>query len=270
MVATIASIVNVCENATQSCGNGSNPLLIRNHTSGNDLMGIVVKLLDDFGRPAFGQPEMELQVQPEPAEGFALSGQLLYAVTGPETNLTNMRMVARVNQVHNLSLMFTPAYVGKMVVQVEVRACVPGEVLGERGDICNVCKGDQYSFDTSNECEPCPPKATCTSSTITPRDGFWHSTSKSKQIHPCILEEACKYGGREMKLSMKAKEVHQFNMSLKFDGNSEYPQCSKVRLQIRHVAHMLFILQLPQNSTNFSMLKMYKMTFALSVESSVC
>ena len=228
VAATTAVNISLC-NDTRSCIPGGGEFLITNHNSGQKLGAIVVKLFDAFGKPAYGQPYMKLSVEPADTERLTVSGQLFYNISKPRTVLNNTQLVAAVGEVHKLFLRFNPALVDDMAVLVSVRPCLAGEVERAGGELCITCDASLYSFDPSQNCTVCPDNAKCTPSTITPDAGFWHSTSKSTQIHSCILEEACNNKSRRADLEARAKKLHRSkNMLFTYENITEYPQCSKV------------------------------------------
>uniref|UniRef100_A0A383W5C9 Right handed beta helix domain-containing protein n=1 Tax=Tetradesmus obliquus TaxID=3088 RepID=A0A383W5C9_TETOB len=78
-----------------------------------------------------------------------------------------------------------------------VSECLPGEVRA--GAWCQVCGANLYSYNPTNtSCDICPADASCAGGTkIYPRDGYWHSSDWSTQIHRCPNPGACSQAGRQ-------------------------------------------------------------------------
>ncbi|WIA15703.1 hypothetical protein OEZ85_002324 [Tetradesmus obliquus] len=78
-----------------------------------------------------------------------------------------------------------------------VSECLPGEVRA--GAWCQVCGENLYSYNPTNtSCDICPADASCAGGTkIYPRDGYWHSSDWSTQIHRCPNPGACSQAGRQ-------------------------------------------------------------------------
>eukprot|EP00803_Ostreobium_quekettii_P003269 evm.model.scf_1309.1 EVM.evm.TU.scf_1309.1 scf_1309:6013-11281(-) len=223
LVSTTAIEVKVCGPVSDICAIEGQMHQIKNHTSGMDLETVVLRLLDLLGNPAIGQPPMLVRVTTNET-GTVLSGERIAPVTAT-TILSSIRLQATVNQTHTLTLMFQPEMLPSVDIEVLVRACLPGEVVMEDGSRCFECPEGHYSFDPSLPCDPCPEDALCKPSVITPEEGYWHSTSKSTQMHVCIFEEACKYAGRRAALDLQAKDAHSAGGILMYTDRKACRQC---------------------------------------------
>eukprot|EP00803_Ostreobium_quekettii_P004798 evm.model.scf_1049EXC.5 EVM.evm.TU.scf_1049EXC.5 scf_1049EXC:31122-36641(-) len=232
VVGTTARSTELCTE-DGACARDGAPLKILNHVSGEELENITVRLLDSFNHTAFGQPDVQVRVEPA-APGILTSGQLI-AFLGAVTNLTSIRLQAEVGQTHVLRLSFITGNLPGRDIEVEVRSCVPGETPF-RNETCSVCESGLYSFDPGMPCARCPDNAECQGSTVTPRDGFWHSTSKSVELHECINEESCstnegtmERGGGKSRgdlLAERAMVAHSNGSLLEFSSDEDYPQCA--------------------------------------------
>eukprot|EP00803_Ostreobium_quekettii_P008782 evm.model.scf_90.3 EVM.evm.TU.scf_90.3 scf_90:126096-131812(+) len=223
LVATAAIFVEACREASESCPSGDEGLHIANHTSGLELEPITVELIEASGSPAFGQPPMLLRISSDGGDAV-LRGNTLRDVE-PTMNITNIRLQARVNKTHRLTLSFEPGLLPNVSVSVDVRRCLAGEIPIDGGERCGECPDGQYSFDPSEDCMLCPDRAVCSPSTITPEESYWHSTSKSTQVHPCIVQKACRDEKRQSVLQERAREVHSNGALLDYEDNGLYPLC---------------------------------------------
>ena len=220
-VATQANSTRICIGNT-TCSDEGRTLRILNHTSGTDLENVTIELLDIFGFRAFGQ-ESQVSISSQDPR-VLLSGQLLENFnTG--THLSSIRLVARINNTYNLSLAFHPIKLNPEVIQVAVRGCLPGEELDDNGEGCTACGEGLYNFNPADGCLECPDDASCQGHTATPRNGFWHSTSKSIQMHECILPSKCAFVGRATTLRAQAFQAHLNGSILPFQDNEIYTQC---------------------------------------------
>eukprot|EP00803_Ostreobium_quekettii_P008718 evm.model.scf_422.9 EVM.evm.TU.scf_422.9 scf_422:65635-70103(+) len=232
VVGTLARSTELCT-AGGACARDGAPLKIFNHVSGEELETIAVRLLDSFNNTAFGQPGVQVRVEPN-GFGILTSGQLI-ASLGTITNLTSIRLQAEVGKTHFLKLSFNTSNLPSRDVEVDVRACIPGETPF-RNETCSACESGRYSFSPDMLCARCPENAECQGSTVTPLDGFWHSTSKSTELHECINEKSCRtdratirqIDGRSRSdlLAERAKVAHSNGSLLEFSRNDEYPQCA--------------------------------------------
>lgn len=221
--ATTAVVIKLCRAHLDACVDDF--LVLENHTSGGDLEDINLKLFDAFHNPAYGQPKMQLEIKAD-TDGAILSGQLVANVK-EVTALTDIRLRAPVNSRHNLTLSFEESILSDMHVLVHIRDCMPGEIEDRDHTGCSPCGPGLYSFQPNQTCTSCPEKAKCSPSTITPEGGFWHSSTKSAQVHECISKYACNFEGRREKLERVAQEAHK-DMSVLYYNDREYNQCAEV------------------------------------------
>lgn len=225
-IATTATAVILCAVDSDRCVDGDELLTLPNHTSGEVLQGISITLLDVFHEPALGQPKMRVEIKANMTD-VSLSGQLSTDFD-QATSLRDIRVNGPINTRFNLTLSFFPDVLNSIDIQVEIRDCMAGEVLIGDHTSCASCPSGSYSFHPSHHCRPCPENAKCVASTLTPEAGFWHSTSKSTQIHKCIVKDACNWMRRTYELEEAAMEVHK-NESVLFYNNTTYKQCISVR-----------------------------------------
>ena len=229
-VATTATTMRLCNAGTDECVVGDGLSLLLNHTSGEDLEKINITLLDAFNKPALGQPRMRLDIRANVAN-VSLTGQLS-SDFDHVTSLTDVRVRGPLNSRFNLTLSFVPNILKNINIEVEIRDCMAGEIKDADAEGCTNCGPGLYSFHPDQPCMPCPENAKCSPSTITPEDGFWHSTSKSTQVHECIVDVACSKVNRVNDLEEAAMEAHR-NGSVLFYDNPRYKQCADVSVQLK-------------------------------------
>jgi len=155
-----------------------------------------------------------------------LAGERLVLGMG-EVVLSDIFMQADVNRKHKLTMTFNPSIFSNVTIRVHVRGCVPGENEDETGQRCNLCGQGRFSFNTTEDCDICPVNAECSNSILTPKNGTWHSTSKSIQIHDCILKSACNYDNRSALLMASASAAHVQGGTLSHLDVERYQQCLK-------------------------------------------
>ena len=228
-VATTETSVKLCNVGTDKCAFKDDFPMLLNHTSGEDLQEINITLLDIFNKPALGQPETQLKIKANRADVF-LTGQLSVDLSHA-TSLTDVQVRGPVNSTHNLTLSFVPHILSSINIEVEIRGCLAGEIEDRDHKGCTPCGTNLYSFYRNQTCMPCPENAQCSPSTITPEVGFWHSTSKSAQMHECIVEDACSWISRTRDLEEVAMEAHKKEAVLLYD-NATYKQCANVSIQL--------------------------------------
>lgn len=221
---TSPSFVEVC-NATSNCIGEGERLHIWGHNSGNFLEVVSVRVLDGFKRLIVWETDVEIRVVADD-KSVSLSGERI--AEGQEVHLRDIRLQAKANNTYNLTLTFDPPYFSKIPIEVHVRPCIPGEVMDDIGEHCNLWGEGQFSLDTSEDCASCPLDAECINSTITPRIGFWNSTSKSVQIHNCILNESCSFENRTAVLARNASNAHTQGFLLDYHNIAAYGQCAQV------------------------------------------
>eukprot|EP00803_Ostreobium_quekettii_P002833 evm.model.scf_805.2 EVM.evm.TU.scf_805.2 scf_805:24520-29646(+) len=235
IVGTTAKSTELCIRGPGSpdrvCAEGSAPLTISNHTSGNDLESVTVRLVDSFGKTAAKEEGLQVRVEAPNGSDISLSGQVLKDMESV-TVLEDIGMQAPVGTERNLKLQFefglefNDGTLPDRDIRVMVRPCVPGQVPENSGNICTECNDGSYNFGNTT-CLECPTNAKCSGSTVTPLDAFWHSTSKSTKLHECIRDQACSFEKRIDELVATASAAHAAGSALNFSDGGAYPQCSQ-------------------------------------------
>jgi hypothetical protein len=76
------------------------------------------------------------------------------------------------------------------------RPCGVGEFDGGEGSTCLCCPPFTYSFEPNvTSCHECPVNAECYANIVSSVAGYWHSSSKSLQMHKCPVPKSCRQGG---------------------------------------------------------------------------
>eukprot|EP00803_Ostreobium_quekettii_P003907 evm.model.scf_2235.1 EVM.evm.TU.scf_2235.1 scf_2235:7195-25453(+) len=208
-----------------SCVRDGGLLQVFGHNSGTVLSRITVQMFNAFNRTLVGPSDLVMQVTSD-ENTVNLSGERLLVGKG-EVILRQIFVQAEVDKKHNLTLTFTPPIFSNITIEVHVRACVPGEVQEHRKQRCNLCGDGRFSFNVTEQCEICPLLAECSDSLLIPTNGTWHSTSKSMQVHACILSKACNYDERTAWLSGNASEAHREGRRLSYEDDDQYRQCAR-------------------------------------------
>eukprot|EP00803_Ostreobium_quekettii_P007713 evm.model.scf_594.3 EVM.evm.TU.scf_594.3 scf_594:63213-65071(-) len=227
VVATTIASAMLCHGPGH-CMDDGNIFQVQNHTSGEELSPINVILSDAVGNPPLATNAL-IRIR-ESSPDVILAGGLIVEAAA-NTTLSGMRMTSSINRAHDLTLTFDPSILSDARIRVNVRACLAGEngenlEIGSGAvEICSTCPDGFFSFEPSENCTICPVKATCRSSTVTPEEGLWHSSSKSVQIHKCIRADACKYDGRGERLTQQSWPAHFEGNTLDYKNNTRYGQC---------------------------------------------
>lgn len=112
-----------------------------------------------------------------------------------------------------------------------IRGCVLGEFNVTDKKICTSCSSGFYGHDPLVPCQQCSERAECTGGPVlVPKNGFWHSTPFSPQLHKCLSEDSCDYDGRIDKLMEFYSNRSALVPSDQPVGCDIYPQCGEVRL----------------------------------------
>ena len=228
-VGTTATKMRLCNVGSNECVDQDDLLVLLNHTSGEDLQEINITLFDVFDKLALGQPTARLEIKANVTD-VSLTGQLSLDFNHV-ASLTDVRVQGPVNSRHNLTLSFAPNILRSINIEVELRGCMAGEIEDADHKGCTLCGSDMYSFHPNQTCTPCPENAKCSPSSITPKVGFWHSTSKSAQVHQCTIDDACRWTNRTRGLEEAAMQSHK-NESILFYNNTSYKQCADVSMQL--------------------------------------
>ncbi|CAD7697744.1 unnamed protein product [Ostreobium quekettii] len=211
------------------------PVEILNHTSGQPLEGIAVFLADALGQRVTTVVERSVVRVASRNESATIFGQLVAEAQVGSANFTSTLFRGKPGT-YSIGFEFSDgnALVGE--VKVSVRDCVLGELKSEDGELCSPCPRDTYSL-AQGVCGDCPnsDQANCEGLTITPKDGFWHSTSRSVEMHECLHHAACTYENRSAELQANARAAHQSGLTLPTSNaqsnatrsQEEYPQCAR-------------------------------------------
>jgi hypothetical protein len=86
---------------------------------------------------------------------------------------------------YNLTLVAMGVDGVNSTIVVHVVNCSMGDVTARTGDACQTCDWGWYLLDPRNStCDQCVPNALCEGgASIAPLPGWWHSSSRSVQIH---------------------------------------------------------------------------------------
>ena len=207
------------------------PSGIDNHTSGVQLANVTVTIVDAVGQTVTTGDTL-VKVNLSANSTAKLFGQRASQTRQGQAVFDGTFLRARPGA---YELRYTFGLKKPVALPVVVRACRIGEIQSEDRELCLKCQTGLYSFDTEGKCLMCPSQnAICNGSTITPLEGYWHSTSRSIQVHECLQAEACTYDGRGQALLDQAKVAHAMNETLEGDA---YPQCAEVRAAIVAVEH---------------------------------
>ncbi|CAD7704579.1 unnamed protein product [Ostreobium quekettii] len=229
-VATTAVSARVYRRGTSARIDEDQAFSILNHSSGTYLEPFDMVLFDAFGRPTVAYPRTLIRVA-SGSPDVALSGQLITEASS-RTALSSVHLLSSIGKRHNLTLYFEPDIGRNISIGVDVRGCLPGEFAVDVEGVgaaqhCNVCGDGLYSFDPARQrCLPCPADADCGPSTVTPKEGFWHSTSQSTAMRECLVEGACDYENRTEKLAGQAWFAHFRGTILNSANETAYEQCS--------------------------------------------
>ncbi|GMH45542.1 hypothetical protein BSKO_13499 [Bryopsis sp. KO-2023] len=207
--------------------------LDESHNSGDRMASLTVQVKDLFGQLVTVQrSNIFAQVTSESTIGQILSGQVDSQVKGGVANF-NATVLSALPGNYQMIIFFPGLYVEYIPFRVRVRECIRGEnpVEGESSTSfsCRQCEADNFSFRPGKKCTVCPASTTCGTGTLTPVDGYWHSSSWSESIHQCLVDVACSYINRSTILGMESERsgpepLHFTNHSLCREGY-EGPLC---------------------------------------------
>lgn len=234
VVATAADFLKVCIMSAVQCGGPDSPPEIWNHTSGKDLETIFLNWDEAFNYLSFDKENTLVKVTSK-SENVVVRDEVIVQLN-QNTSLSGIRLQAAVDQVHVLKLAFDPHIMADIFINVQIRGCLPGEIMESSGELCVLCKEGTYSFGPYQNCTVCPSlHAICRESIISPEDHYWHSSTKSTQMHKCIVEEGCQYINRQQVIGEQARLAHSDGRFLEYDDNQVYTQCSEVGLWSPHL-----------------------------------
>ncbi|CAD7704617.1 unnamed protein product, partial [Ostreobium quekettii] len=212
-----------CKRSPRKCDGEGLSLAIANHTSGELLDAFGVEVFDLFNRPAL--QESGLKITMGTGRNVLVTGQVS-APLRTVTNITELRFQAKLNRTYDMFVNFRRAFIPPVLLRVQVRGCLPGEVPNKNEDLCVACGEDMYSFSPEQGCGACPENARCGASTVTPEAGYWQATSVSARMHLCTSKPACDYEDRGSILAARARQAHSGGGFLGFE-DGEYQQCSQ-------------------------------------------
>lgn len=205
------------------------PDTISNHASGYVLPDIRVTLLDTFGNTSPIKATLTVSSFNDSSHLDLAVPPIFNEVFNGTTNLTGIKMTARPGKYKLLLKVKTAEGTVQVVnemIQVEVRECRVGEISMQNERGCFECPTNFYSFNPHGKwCKSCSDlKAHCNGTTLAPVNGYWHSSSYSDLLLPCLNDNACSYDGRLDKLIESAQE--HIDSGITWD--SGYPLCNEV------------------------------------------
>lgn len=197
--------------------------------SGVPMKPIIVTMIDVFGQEAPQQGTLivkteknEVQLAGAPATGMLINGR---------SHIQGLIMTAKPGK-YNLTIIIqsleSSSVILKKNVDVEVQHCTVGEASKVNGTFCEECRPNFYNFNlTGLDCIKCPNEGIfCPGPTVTPKDGWWHSSSHSPIVRSCFVERACQYDNRTEILGNASLAYGE--KELKWD-DSNYDLCAPVR-----------------------------------------
>eukprot|EP00803_Ostreobium_quekettii_P002345 evm.model.scf_47.5 EVM.evm.TU.scf_47.5 scf_47:34700-36623(-) len=199
------------------------PSSVAEHRSGTPLEPIQVVLQDEFDQVVRDSRTL-VSVSAPSNDSIRLLGQIVSMAENGVAVFDGL-IVWALPGTYTLTMRFMPddplSTIEPVQFTVAIRECLVGEVEAEDGFQCKVCSYGFHGLDpTKEECTPCHANAFCNGTTITPKLGFWHSSSKSTEVHACIVADAC--------LAPRARlqeAVGNASDETVFFGD-EYPQCT--------------------------------------------
>ena len=117
-------------------------------------------------------------------------------------------------------------------IRVTMTPCRLGEKTIVDGEVteCQECSVGTFGKVPSDaECEPCADidNGNCNGNTVVPNKDYWHSTSVSLKMYPCIGAEACDFPGRNEAILTKAADMHEKGKEIYYMDESDL-LCRKV------------------------------------------
>lgn len=206
---------------------GIEPEEVPPYLSGSDVPTLNVTLLDAFNHTAplnatlmITSPDDRLELSGSP------TGSLIIYETYSVVGITATAVPGSYQFVMNVTSMREGSQHLIQNVTLRVRKCTIGEHALNNNKGCVQCSEDFYNFEPDKKnCSTCPPRgARCNGTTLTPLDHYWHRSSHSKVVYPCLNQNACVYTNREKNLSDMAME----NVTLERTWDAGYPLCREV------------------------------------------
>ncbi|GMH45564.1 hypothetical protein BSKO_13521 [Bryopsis sp. KO-2023] len=204
-----------------------NEVLDEAHSSGEPMASLTVRMKDYFDQVVtVTRPNVFARVTSESSGGQILSGQVDTLVVRGVADF-NATIVSAFPAEYQMRMSFPGIEVEDIPFRVTVRECVRGENpvegLFSTSFSCRQCEANSFSFRPSQSCTSCPTFTTCDTRTLTPIDGYWHSSSWSQSIHKCLVDIACSYGSRFDKLKNQSEDSGA--EPLHFGNNTAYKLC---------------------------------------------
>ncbi|GMH45566.1 hypothetical protein BSKO_13523 [Bryopsis sp. KO-2023] len=196
-----------------------NEILDDSHSSGQPIDSLKVKVKDYFDQVvAIKRRNVLAQITSVSTGIQILFGQVDSQVKKGVANF-NATIVSGFPGDYRMRLSFPGLEVENRHFRVRVRECGRGENI-VRGQFsmpftCRRCEPNNFSFRPSQSCKPCPTSTTCDTTTLTPIDGYWHSSSWSESIHKCLVDVACSYTNRSTILRMESERSGQAPLHFK-------------------------------------------------------
>uniref|UniRef100_A0A383W3X7 Right handed beta helix domain-containing protein n=1 Tax=Tetradesmus obliquus TaxID=3088 RepID=A0A383W3X7_TETOB len=186
-VMTLTSSITVLGNSTV-LGFASRP------GSGEGLLHVQLQVAGMYGLPADGNLVQALLLE---------TNSILAVNRSESTGLIHMTFKVRVppgwytlnfSLVETIDLSSLGVAVPPAQLRLQVRRCVEGEVVAGSSDACQPCLPGTFSLNPSNaSCDSCPAGASCPGmAALLPLPGWWHSNTRSAQIHRCPNPTACR------------------------------------------------------------------------------
>lgn len=207
------------------------PSVIVDHSSGEEIAGLTVDLMDGFddivpmhATLIVKPPNNSVELSGSPTTGMVLNGTSV---------VTGITVRAKPGE-YDLNFEVTSTEAGSQTftknLPVTVRKCQVGEIANADGIGCWECPENFYSFDPSKStCDLCPEnRARCDGPALVPLDNFWHNDSHSDNLIRCMNSNACSYPNRTNLLIAKAAK--DISVGLAWDDG--YPLCNKVNLPL--------------------------------------
>lgn len=199
------------------------------YVRGNVLPVLNVTLLDAFGNMA--NTHAHLKVTSTDIRVGLLGPLSSGILINGTANISGITLIGRPGM-HYLNVTVTANEGGSRTivgtVSVFLQECRIGEQAINDNTECGRCDEYFYNFFPGNSsCTPCPQeKSRCNGMALAPLDGYWHKSSHSDMLVPCLNENACKYPNRTETLMARAEE----NITVDLTWSDGYPLCHNVQL----------------------------------------
>ncbi|GMH39837.1 hypothetical protein BSKO_07741 [Bryopsis sp. KO-2023] len=201
----------------------SDSYFVKDHLSGHLFPAFKLSVRDIFNETVTsGIEDSELKVQ---VVSEAVSGQL---VSGAVNGYVVFDAVTVTALPGNYQLTFTAPSLPNITAKYTIRPCIIGEFNVTENRVCTNCTQGFYGIRPKVQCDRCSPNAVCQGGpALAPKEGFWHSTPYSPQIHECLVEAACSYFNRTEILTDFFANRSKLNPSNDVLSNEVYPLCNE-------------------------------------------